>query len=370
MARHILQIGREQFSAQRFHVVQGIRLLRNDFLPRRLGIGRIEKHQLPFGRVLIRGDQEFFAQIVHHHKGVVADFSNDLRKRLLLLGEVAEIQRIAALPLAPVGNRENGKPLVVGRRHRLKALRILLVFVNQFIGGLFRAKNVEVDLLKLVLRRKFVPRLRRVEPAVEESISRPAKAREFDPFQIVRENLPRGDLDHVPFLPVRSANGNSVRGVAAILGNVKRAQTRSPIRRKLVWVQQHFRRPLQPLLRVNHVLILQPVVLGKKKIVALAERRRVFRKVKELLQARLHLGPIRNLVQIRERDLVLRFHPLGRFRGIVILQPAIRIGDLCTVIVIHLVVLPRLRIVEPLGHRDGREHERGKYGQYEAQVQR
>jgi len=119
-----------------------------------------------------------------------------------------------------------------------------------------------------------MPRLRRVESAVEKSIPCPAKSRELDPFQVIRQNFPRRDLDHVPFLPVRSANGNSISGVAAILGNIERAQPRRSVRRKLVGIKQHFRRAFQSLLRVDYVLGLQPIILREKKIIALAERRR------------------------------------------------------------------------------------------------
>ena len=85
---------------------------------------------------------------------------------------------------------------------------------------------------------------------------------------------------------------------------------------------------LQTGLNVEHILVLQAIVLRKEIKFASAEWLDIFRIVVNLLQALRHLRAVRDLVQVRERQFVLGLNPLRRFLGMVVLQPAIRIAHL------------------------------------------
>src|SRR5262249_12781801 len=311
---------------------------------------------------------EFIAKVVDYVEGVVGDIGDNRRKVFFFFGQVAEINGVAALALALIGDFQDRETLVVSGVYVFEAVGIFLVLVNEFVGGLRRAENVVIDALGVVFRRELVAGYRGFEGAIEKAVAGPGIAGELDPFQIVSDDFPCSDFNDVRFLPVRASNGDAVRGIAAVAGNIEGDEARGAVGGELVGIEKHFGRALETLLHVHNILVLQAVILGEEKIFAFAKRRRVFREVEELLETLPHLRAIGNFFEVAEGNFVFCFDPAGGFRRIIVLQPAIRIGDLSAVIIVNLIVFARLRVLEILRERHGGEKHTGEYGENRAQI--
>ena len=145
------------------------------------------------------------------------------------------------------------------------------------------------------------------------------------------------EIQHAIFLPVRAAARHAVDRELAVLRRREAHEAHGAVFRPLVRIDQHLGLAGQALLDVEHALVLQAVVLREEVVLALARRRRVLRVVVERVQPLGQLRAVRNLVEIRERHLVLRLDPRRGLRGRVVLQPSIRVGDRRAVIGVDVI---------------------------------
>jgi len=168
--------------------------------------GRIVKHQLSLiGRFLISWRQNFSPRLSTTTKLSSVISVNDFGANtpsLSLRGR----GKYSALPRFPCRVAKTKEWQSAGRSFRGPPVwkppwGFLLVLIESIRQPIVSAPKTSGSTPSETRSRgKFHAPLRRVEPAVEKSIPRPAKSRELDPFQVVRQNFPRRDLDHVPFL--------------------------------------------------------------------------------------------------------------------------------------------------------------------------
>ena len=97
--------------------------------------------------------------------------------------------------------------------------------------------------------------------------------------------------------------------------------------------------------RVDHTLVLQAAIPGKKIARLLFEGHAVALVVPKFFQPGLDRRSLRNRIEKFERDLVFRFDPPSRLGRIRVFQPAIRIGHFRAVKIIHLFTLACLGII-------------------------
>ena len=115
--------------------------------------------------------------------------------------------------------------------------------------------------------------------------------------------------------------------------------------------------PSQALLDVEDALVLQPLVLPEEDVRALPRRRRDLLVVVEGDDPVGERFPEGNLFEVPERHLVLRLDPGRGVGSVVVLEPAVRIGDSDAVIRVDLVDFPRFRVLELLCERGRRRGE-------------
>ena len=224
--------------------------------------------------------------------------------------------------------------------------------VHEPVFGLPRAEAVVVQLVEVV--RLGEPRrlgwlvIARIEET--SAVLRPGSARELHPFDVVRKVPSGSHLPHFPFLPVRSRGGEAIGQQVAVIADRVPGERHRPVCRQRVGIQQDGRGGLERRQGIQHTLILEPVVFGEEVAPALLERHAVALVVPQLGQAPADRLPLRDPAKIAERDGVLCVHPGLRFRRIVILKPAIRVGNLHAVVVVDGVGLTG-RWVHPSRHR-------------------
>src|SRR5262249_10021468 len=165
-AGHVLEINGHELPAHGVDALQSFSLFGNDVFPGRFGIGGIVKHDAGVGGGLGGGDQGFIAKVVDYGGGVVGDIGDNRRKVFFFFGQVAEINGVAALALALIGDFQDRETLVVSGVYVFEAVGIFLVLVNEFVGGLRRAENVVIDALGVVFRRELVAGYRGFEGAI------------------------------------------------------------------------------------------------------------------------------------------------------------------------------------------------------------
>jgi hypothetical protein len=103
-------------------------------------------------------------------------------------------------------------------------------------------------------------------------------------------------------------------------------------------------------------LVLEAFVLAEEEVRALARRRTVALVVVELHDARAQRVAVADALEIRERHGVLGLDPRGRLGRRLVLEPAVRVGDLRAVIVVYMVDCLRHGIRRWLrGEQQGRE---------------
>ena len=220
--------------------------------------------------------------------------------------------------------------------------------IDQRVLGLRRAKVVIIQFLKIIYTLQFIRARRFIVPAVKEpfGVFGPRRVRSLYPLDQIGAVFPGRDFAHTPLLPVRATGGSAIRHQIAALGDCHARQRHRAIGRQLVRVQQYAPRAVERIHRVEHALVLQPVVFCIKVAPGFLERHAISFVIPKLGQPRFDPFALRNAFEVRERDLVLRFDPGLGFRRVIILQPAIRIGHFGAVIIVHLHHLARLRIFE------------------------
>src|SRR5258708_17881989 len=101
---------------------------------------------------MVRFDQKLAVDIIDDAIAVVADFRDDRRKSLFSFGQVFVEKRVALLSFATFANIQDRESLIVRDPDILKALRMFLVLINQFVVGLLCPDFVKAISLKFILR--------------------------------------------------------------------------------------------------------------------------------------------------------------------------------------------------------------------------
>ena len=229
------------------------------------------------------------------------------------------------------------EPFAVLRRPcREVTQRMFPVLVNELVGRLGRTQRMVINLLKLVLGRVGVL-LRGVVGAVIEplGIGRPPCAREFHPLDLVGSERLVGGVHHADLHPVRTRRGGRIGKPAAVLREGHVGQGHRPVVGELIGVEEHLAGLARLLRAVDHRLVLQTVVISVVPPVAVLARGALLGVVPHFGQP-LADGPAeRNLREIVLRHGVLGGDPRGRGLRVVVLEPAVGIGNLRAEIVVH-----------------------------------
>jgi len=223
--------------------------------------------------------------------------------------------------------------------------------VDQPVRRLLGAEPMIVDLLVAVqIEQRIGPSGRLRIAAVEEAraVMGPRGARELDPLQVVAAVLVRRDVADAELLPIGAAAGGAIDHGAPVFRQCQDRQRDGSVLRQRVGIEQHLRLRRERALRVQHGLILEAGVLEEEVAAALLEGSSVFRVVPQLRQAAANALSLGNLLQVGERDSVLRLHPGPGFRRVHILEPAIGVRNLGAVVVLHDVTLAGGRISKGL----------------------
>ena len=306
----------------------------NDFPPvRALRVADVDGDDPAARGLQVRSEPEHRSVVVN--KRVVGievgeQFHHRLAKVLQILIEKA-ITCVGALR-----DRDDQITPVVGDGATEAPFLLVGPMIHQFVFGLRGAEPMVIELLEKQGAFEFVLLLRFVETAVEESfpILRPGSAGEPRPLHEVGKILSGANVAHAPLEPVRAGGGQRVRHQIAIIRNRIVRQGHRPVGRELIRIEQNRRLRVERSHGEKHALILQTVVLREKVATALFEGHPVPFVIPELCQSRPDSGQFGNVLQISDRDFVLRVHPRLGLRRIVILQPAIRVGDFHAVVII------------------------------------
>ena len=165
---------------------------------------------------------------------------------------------------------------------------VIVPLINQFVVRLRRADPVIVKFLEII----YLGHLRGfgglIETAVVKAliVLRPRRAGEFHPLQIVAQILAGPHVAHLPFLPIRTGRGQSVGHEIAVVADGEAGQRHRAVGGKFVGIEQHDRFGVERRERVEHALVLQPVVPTEEVAAALLERRAVTLVIPELRQPR------------------------------------------------------------------------------------
>jgi len=223
---------------------------------------------------------------------------------------------------------------------------MLGVLEDEAVLGLGVAQLVEVDLLVLVPGGELLARFGGVVATVVEAVAAPGRAGELDPLQVVRQLAAAGHAHDLQLAPVGARRRVADHDVAVVLGETGQTGPRGAVLRERVGIEEDLGLAGQALLVVGHALVLEAVVLAEKVVIARPERRAVAGVVHQRLQPSADGVAVGDLAQVAEGEGVLLLHPGGHGRGLVILEPAVRVGHLGAVVVVRLVHRGRLGILE------------------------
>ena len=173
---------------------------------------------------------------------------------------------VALLARAAVGDVENGEALVFGRLERVEPLRVLGVLVDELVLRLRRADAMVKDLVVLVDRRELLALLRLRVAAVVEAVAAPRDTRHLDPLDLVGERLARRQdrARCIPASPNRCARCRRRRAWRPSMARTPLSTT-VPSSDQRVGIDEHLGLALDALLDVEHALVLQTVVLARRR---------------------------------------------------------------------------------------------------------
>ena len=97
---------------------------------------------------------------------------------------------------------------------------------------------------------------------------RPSRARKLDPLEMVAAVLPRGDVAHAEFLPIRAAARRPIHHRATVFGKCEDRQRDRAICRQRVWIEKNPRFPQKRGSDIKNALVLQSTVLEEEIISA------------------------------------------------------------------------------------------------------
>ena len=232
-------------------------------------------------------------------------------------------------------------PTVVGHRAVKPPFFFVGAVANEHVVRLRGAQAVVKKLLIIVQSLKRGVFVRLIVPAVEEALAvfGPGRAGKLDPLEVIVEIRAGGDVAHLPFLPVAAGGRQPVGEQLAVVGGLPAAKRNRPIFRQLVRVEKYGGSAVQGRHGVQHVLVLQAVILLEEVSAPLLVVQRVFLIVPDFGQTLLDGGALGDLFQVTEGKPVLGFDPFPRLRRVRILKPAVGIGHFGFVIKVNLIPL-------------------------------
>ena len=180
MGRDILQRGDDEFAADRRETVYRLFALRQDRLSLFfVRMERVEQNHLLVGGILIGGDQEIVALIVHDVEAAVGDLFDDRCKALVCLALVPKGEPVAEFGV--VADGEDGEAFVFGGAYAHERGGVHCIFIDKGVLGLRRSEFVVVDFLVLVFAGKLRLGGRRGVTAVCRSRRRARSHRKTSP---------------------------------------------------------------------------------------------------------------------------------------------------------------------------------------------
>ncbi len=356
-AYNVLEISGDKLIAHQVHLDQGGLALRDDLLP----IGRLRPPHVNGNKPPARGSH---VGLEEQHRSVVADIGilvleivDQLDRHRVRFGQVADED---PLPLVRPAHDGDHEPAAIGRSHAvILPFGVVRPPVDQGIGRLRRAEAVVIELVVEIERLELGAPPRLLVASVEESLAvfRPRRIGELRPLQLIAQGTACGSLDDVQGRPIGAGLGAGVGHVAAVLAEAHPGHGDGAVLRPPVRIQQHPRRAVERVHRVQDGLVLKAVVLQVVIPASLFHEGGILGEIPQLGQPAANGRPFGNRFQVAGGELVLRRHPGRHLRRVthVGFEPAIRIGHLDAMIDIHLIHAPARRVLDPIILGQGRQ---------------
>ena len=344
---HILQVLGEDEVADHARALEHLRLLGHELAQRLQALADIERDDAAARRLEVGGRVEGRA-VVSDDRPLVRKRADDLARLRGWIAEIADEEQV--LRIGAFVDRDDEVASVLRDACAEAPGRVLGPREDERVLPLRRAEAVVADLVVEVERLELLARLRLGEAAVEEAllVLRPRCAGELRPADLVGQDRARRDIHHAPAGPVGSGLALREGKQVARIGERHASERDGAVLRPSVRVEQDARLAVERILDVDDRLVLEAVVLGEDIARALLRRRGVARIVEQLLEPRADRAALGDRREERVGDLVLRRDPRGDL-GVdadIVLEPAVRVGDLRAVVVVGLIDLSRLRVVE------------------------
>ena len=270
--------------------------------------------------------------VLHRDGGIVGIEALEQRAEALLGASAVE-----HLGAGGTLRRKDEEPLAVLRGPGPEvAQRMLAVLVDEAVGRLRRAQLVVVDLLILVLRRIDASVGSLISAVVESfGVGSPLGAGVLHPVDFVGGQLARFGILHADFDPVGTRRGRGIGEVAAILRERSRRKGHRTVLREGVGVEEDLAGLTGGLRAVEHRLVLQAVVIIIVPPVAVLDGCTLLGVVPQLGEPFADGSAEGNLCEVILRHGIFGRNPGGRSLRIVVLEPAVGVGDLHAEIVVH-----------------------------------
>ncbi len=332
----VLKVGGKDLAADDADAGQHLGFLGDENGPVFLGrLLAVDEHEPVVRGIHVRHEDEFIFEVVDDTGAVFKPLDEGDERRLFRF-QVLEIELV---PVGPFRGRKEEEALIFRYIHIMITARMGGVFVDQLVFGLGRPELVKIDLLVLVGRGQFLALSRFFKPGIVEPVTLPGGAAELGPLDAVLEQLAGFDL-HDPYLgPIRPALGPRVGRIAVVIGEAAEKCSRGSVRGEGVGIEEDPRFAIEPFLDIDNGLVLEAVIFHEEVVFPDPEGGGIAGIIVDLGQASPDLLPERDLGQIIKGDLVLCFDPFRCRLGLIVLEPAVGIGDFGPKVVIHHVAL-------------------------------
>ena len=350
-ALHVGEIGQQQLAADDRRAVEHVLALWHHLVLGHLGRARVEVgRDDPQPRRILVGQPVEIAADIAREGPLVLQPLEDRARRELGRGEIDHGDLVAIV--GALMRRDDEPFAVVGHDRTMAHLWPVGGGIDQRVGALRRAELMEIDLLVLVERLELGALGGCGEARIIEarSILRPRQARELDPVDLVADAAAR-DVEDLYGTPVGAAVLHRIEQLAAVLRRGPFGERRRAVLRPAVGIDQHPARPIDAVAHIEHRLVLQPGIARVEIATALLHRHAEPLVIEQLLQACREDVAARQRGEIGVGDGILVGDPL-RDLGIgadVVLEPAIRIGDLDAELFVDLWHTAGLGILHGLG---------------------
>ena len=356
----VLEVGAEELAAGRGGAAQDLGLFGDDGGPIVLGrLLGIDQDDPVIRGVDVRVEKDLVADGVDDAAVVGEPRHQDLEGRVLGV-EGAPADLVARGPFRNVQEKEF---FVFGDVGVHVAEGMLTVFKDQPVLVLGISDFMIKDLLVLVAGGQLPAGRGRVIAAVIESPALPGRARELDPADPVGKLRLRRDLHDPDLGPIgaglRSRNGH----VPVVMGGADQADPNRPVLGQEVGIDEDLGSPVQSFLDIDDGLVLKAVVLIEEIVFPDPGRRRVAGIIVDLGQSPPDPLPEGDLLKEGEGHGVLGLDPGFDLLGVVVLEPAVGVGDLGPEVIVDPVGLPGDRIGEFRRRRVAGGHDEGQSDQ-------